>query len=331
LIELRSNSPIGYFFRASVKGGQGDYVGADQDLKQAIALSPESPDGYVKLGMLRGLQKQYGEAEKYFEVALQKDPSSTEALTALVNTYSTTKVPTTKSIARINAQLSKAPQNPSYWVLLARTQSEAGDLKMARTSLEHALAISPNLDDALTLLVETDASLGNLDNAASACRQLIANNPRSATPLIMMATLEQRRSNFDAAQQFYQRALSLQPDHPLAANNLAFLMMEHGGNIDVALSLAQTARRAMPNYPSTADTLGLAYYMKGLYGSARDVLESAAKTAPDNAAIQYHLAMTYDKISEPAKATEHYKKALQLAPDGPNAAAIRQALSAGRG
>jgi cellulose synthase operon protein C len=54
-------------------------------------------------------------------------------------------------------------------------------------------------------------------------------------------------------------------------------MLQNGENVDVALTLAQTARQRMPNSPSTADTLAWAYYYKGTYGFARDLLEDAIK------------------------------------------------------
>ena len=49
-------------------------------------------------------------------------------------------------------------------------------------------------------------------------------------------------------------------------------MVETGQNLDVALSLAQIARRGMPNSPSSADTLAWVYYQKGNYDSARELL-----------------------------------------------------------
>lgn len=327
IIALRPNSAFGYIYHAGAEAGQGDYASAEADLKQALAVAPDSPDGYTKMGMLRGLQKKYMEAERLFEIALQKDPNATEALTGLVNTYATEGRPSAKSIARISVQISKAPQNSAYWALLGRTQTVSGDRNAAKISLEHSLSIDSNNSEALTLLAENETASGNLESAADCYQKLVQRNPRSATPLVMYAGFEQSRGNFEKAQLLYRKALDIQPDQPIAANNLAVLMMEHGGNIDVALSLAQTARRTMPNNASTADTLGWAYYMKGLYGSARDILESALRTDPDNVAIHYHLARTYEKISDPAKATRLYKRALQLAPNGPNATAIRQALS----
>jgi tetratricopeptide (TPR) repeat protein len=96
-------------------------------------------------------------------------------------------------------------------------------------------------------------------------------------------------------------------------------MMETGQNIDVALSLAQVARRGLPNSPDTADTLAWAYYQKGNYSSARDLLEDASKTSPDNAAIHYHLGMTYTKLSDNSDAVIHLKKAAALAPNSQTA------------
>jgi hypothetical protein len=52
--------------------------------------------------------------------------------------------------------------------------------------------------------------------------------------------------------------------YPLAENNLAYPMLEHGGNTDVARSLAQTARQKLPDSPDVADTLAWAYYKKGV-------------------------------------------------------------------
>jgi Tfp pilus assembly protein PilF len=94
-------------------------------------------------------------------------------------------------------------------------------------------------------------------------------------------------------------------------------MLENGENVDVALTLAQTARRAMPNSPDTADTLAWAYYHKGAYGFARDLLEDAIKTEPNNPAMQYHLGMVYSKLGDKSNASMHLKKAASLAPDSP--------------
>jgi predicted Zn-dependent protease len=66
-------------------------------------------------------------------------------------------------------------------------------------------------------------------------------------------------------------------------------MLQTGGNVDVAISLAQTARRLMPDSPNAADTLGWAYYQKGLYPTAIDLFKEALKKMPNDPTFQDHL------------------------------------------
>ena len=72
----------------------------------------------------------------------------------------------------------------------------------------------------------------------------------------------------DKAKAAYQTALQLKPDNPQASNNLAYVLLETNGSVDQALQLAQTARRNMPESSNVADTLGWAFYKKGVYESA---------------------------------------------------------------
>lgn len=65
--------------------------------------------------------------------------------------------------------------------------------------------------------------------------------------------------------------------------------------VDVATSLARVARQKMPDPPNVADTLAWAYYHKGAYGLAVDLLQEALKKAPDNPTFHYHLGLTYQK------------------------------------
>ena len=112
---------------------------------------------------------------------------------------------------------------------------------------------------------------------------------------------------------FYQKSLQIQPEQPTVENNLAYLMADAGQNMDVALTLAQAAQRAMPNSPDTADTLAWVYYKKGVYGSALDLWQGAVKTAPGNASIHYHMGLTYEKMNNKPAAIASFKKAVETA------------------
>jgi tetratricopeptide (TPR) repeat protein len=140
-------------------------------------------------------------------------------------------------------------------------------------------------------------------------------------------TLEERRGNWEKAQTLYEKVQNIQPDEPASANNLSYLLLEHGGNVDRALALAQTARRAMPNSVNTADTLAWAYYKKGIYTSAIDLLEENVKKAPQDSTYYYHLGLAYEKSNKVEQARNMLQHAIKLDPKSPHADEIHQALA----
>ena len=107
-------------------------------------------------------------------------------------------------------------------------------------------------------------------------------------------------------------------------------MLEHGGNVNVALTLAQTGRRGLPNVPSAADTLGWAYYYQGAYNSAIDTLQQAVNQDPKNPNFHYHLGMAYEKANNYAMAKKQLEYTLQISPNYPHADEIRKVLSQAR-
>ena len=109
-------------------------------------------------------------------------------------------------------------------------------------------------------------------------------------------------------------------------------MLETGGNVDVALSLAQTARRGMPDSPNVADTLGWVFYQKGAYKSAIDLFEEALKLAeknkaPDDPTLHYHLGLAYEKTDRPALAKQHLERVLKINPNYSSASDVKKLLA----
>jgi Flp pilus assembly protein TadD len=150
--------------------------------------------------------------------------------------------------------------------------------------------------------------------------------PNDPQPAFLLGTIEEGRNDWRKAQDYYQKALQIRPEYPAAANNLAYSMLIHGGNSDVALSLAQTACRAMPNQPTFADTLALAYIRKQSFSTAINVLQEAIKKSPPNATYEYHLGLAYQQTGNVANARKHLNKALSINPTFPDAVETRKAL-----
>jgi tetratricopeptide (TPR) repeat protein len=147
----------------------------------------------------------------------------------------------------------------------------------------------------------------------------------------MAATIAQLQNNAADAQKRYEQILARDPYAAVAANNLAWLYADHGGNLDVALQLARTAKRKLPDQPDVNDTLGWVYIKKNLPLLAVPVLQESVKKDPRNPVYQYHLALGYVGTGDHVRARAALEQALRLKPDFAYAQDARRLLAGLRG
>jgi len=317
--------PGGYVWRATVELAHNSQDKAEADLKIAMSVAPQGSQAYLLLGEIRFAQKRYPEGAALMEQALQNDPNSIGALRALVG-YDLSRKQPGQALARLNAQIAKSPRNSGLYDLLAQLQAQNKNFDQAAATAQKAMEINPDDGEAVSLYAQLQVKNGKTASALSAWEQFSKDHPNNADSLAVLGTLEESRGDTRKAEDYYRKALQIQPAQPVAANNLSYLMLQNNENLDVALTLAQTARQSMPNSPNTADTLAWAYYRKGTYSFARDLLEDAIKINPNSPAMECHLGMVYSKLRDKNNATIHLKKAISLAPDSPAAKDARAAL-----
>jgi tetratricopeptide (TPR) repeat protein len=155
----------------------------------------------------------------------------------------------------------------------------------------------------------------------------IETDPKAFDPELFLATLYEDQKDYDKAIKHYEKAVGLNGDSAVAKNNLAYILAEHGGNIDRALELAQSAKEQFPDNPSITDTLGWIYYKKNVTGTAIELFNDAIKGDPQNPTLHYHLALAYKKAGDVSSARASLSKALQIKPDFPEAEEARRELA----
>jgi tetratricopeptide (TPR) repeat protein len=308
------------------------FSAAETDVQKAIEVAPQSSFGYVQMGNLKFAEKQFDGAGKAYQAALDRNPNSKDALRGLINTFLARKH-MDQAIAAANAQIQKSPGNSGFYDLLGSVLFyQKKDLNGAMAAFQKSAELDKNNSDAQLKLAQVQAMNGSTDQAIATCRRALANNPYEPAFYILLGQLLQSRQQWDGATEAYQKALAIKPENPLASNDLASVMLQSGGNLDVALSLAQTARRGMPHSPSVADTLGWIYYQKGAYHSAVDSLQEALKlgqqnNSPDTPHFHYHLGMAYAKSGQATLARQQLQQALKLNPNSPDAEEAKKQLA----
>ncbi len=313
-IAAHPKAPDGYIWRGSVEGSQQQFAPSEADFREALKRDPNNVVAKLDLGELELHQKHEAEARTLLEQALAQDPNLLPALNLLVDADLLDKQPE-KALARVQAQIAKVPNNPAMYNDLAQLQLHMKDFAGAQASAQKAMQLNKEFEPALEAYSQASLATGNADAALAAWQGWLATHPNDARANTLMGTIEETKGDTNKAMDLYKKAIQLDPAQAVAANNLAYLMIESGGNSDVALGYAQTARRALPQAPSTADTLAWVYYHKGTFGLARDLLQDAEKQDPQDASIHYHLGLTLSKLGDKAGATTELKKATELAPN----------------
>ena len=332
MVRLQPGSPEGYGLRALSNINRARYAVAEQDVQRAIETAPNSAFGYVQMGNLRLAQKQFSDAAKAYQEALDRSANSTDALRGLANAFVAEKQPD-KAIAIVNAQIEKVPANTNFYGLLgALLFHMRKDFNGAEAALAKSVELDSRNTQSLIQLCQVRAAKGDIDQAIATGEQSLKNDPSQSNLDILMGKLYETKSEWKRAQDSYQKALAINSRNPVASNDLARMLVQTGGDSDVALTLAQTALKEMPESPVAADTVGWIYYQKGAYPLAitylREALQLQEKNKlPDSPDIHFHLGMTYEKTAQPSLARQHFEQVLKIYPNYRDADQIKIELS----
>jgi cellulose synthase operon protein C len=334
VIRQKPESADGYALRALAYTKQAKFPDAEYDAAKAIDLAPQSASGYLQLANLNLVRKHFSDAATFYSRALDRDPGSADALAGLMQTY-LTQNQRDKAFSAAQSQIVKNPNNSVFYDLLGTAQFEyrkaPADISAAESNLKKSAELKNTNTDAWMKLSRLQVARGAPKDALSTMQQAIQDNPNQSALYVLDGQLLEGTGSLDQAKEAYQRALQLDATQPLASGNLASLLTRTSGNLDVALSLAQTARRGMPGSPGAADTLGWVLYEKGAYRSALDSFQEALRLADksktsENPTLQFHLGLAYEKAGQKALAREHLQRVLKIDPNYSSAEDIKKML-----
>ncbi len=318
-------NPAARLVLARAQMASGDVSAAASTLGTLQKQYPDAGIVWSQLGALNVMQRNNTGARAAFERALELQPGQYQALQGLT-LLDIAEGKGDAARARVEALVAKAPGDLGYQQIAAKVYVAQRDFAKAESTLRAMLARDSSNLEAYGLLGQVYLMQNKVEQALKEYEALSKQQPNAVGPHTVIAMLLQSMNRLDEAQQRYERVIQLDRQAPVAANNLAWLYAERGGNLDVALQLAQTARRNLPSQPAVADTLGWVYYKKQQYDLAIRELEDAVEKDPDNPEYQYHLGAAYAANGDVAKA----RTALQKAVARPFAASedARKALNA---
>ena len=306
--------------------GKGEISSADAVMRPLLHEHDDRADLHALSGTLQMMLGQPVLARQEFERALKMQPDAIDPLNGLtVLDLRESNVGAAR--ARVEQQLAKHPNDSALLLLAARTYRAAGDLGKVEATLRKAIEVDPSNSPAYDMLGNFFASQGKLDQAVKEFEELARRDTKSVPVQIIVGMLLQSQHKTAEAEKRYVRALELNPRAAVAANNLAWLYTEGGGNLDVALQLAQVAKEQLPEQSDVNDTLGWVYYNKGLSQLAIGPMSLAIERDPTNPSYRYHLGLAHMKNGDLDLAREALESALKLSADFEGASDARKILA----
>ena len=314
---VAQNSPSDVYSEAASEFQHGQLDQAEQQLRSAIAATPNRPDLLGLLGLVLDAKKEYKDAEPFHERALQLAPRSSGLWNNFGNHCLASGNYTEARRAFIHV-LAVEPSHPNANLQLATIALSEKKPAQALHYLQD-LKASDQKDPAVKLLRARCLHLtGKSDSAMSIVDRLEqdpAGDERLAFSLgVVLAEWEK----YARAEQAFSRALEADPANIEILHNLGLAAL-HAGHLDRAQRVFEVAVQQNPEDADSALDLGRVYVAKGDTETALPILSRAHRLAPTRADILVYLAERYEDAGFFSGAAAAYEQYLKLKPDDPNA------------
>lgn len=320
------NDPTVRLTLARTLMGNGDVTRAEAEMKQLLAAFPDAPGVHSQYGLLQMMKKDVAGAQRSFDRALDLNPNDFDAFRGRIGVDLANKQ-FDQARTRVESYVSKNPKNAGALTMAARAYVGMGDMAKSEQLLRQAMEADPSRIEAYGLLGQLYLTQRKLDQAIVEFDALAKRQPKNVGAPTMVAMILQMQGKGPEAQKRYEDVMQIDSRAPVAANNLAWMYAEGGGNLDVALRLAQVAKEQLPDVPEVNDTLAYIYLKKDLANLAVPPLQSAIEKDPQNPTYRYRLGVALAKTGDKASARRELQQALKMRPDFPEAADARKVLA----
>lgn len=305
--------------------GLGELRQARAELSSTTQRFPALPEARLQMAALDLQERNFTAAQNSFEELYSKhqDP---RAFMGLVDSY-VAQGKHAIAVKLLNDELAKHPERSEYRLALGTIAMHQKDYGTAVAEFQQVAGKAPRNLQVWTSLSEAYRRAGDTAKAIESIKKAQEVAPNHVPSHVQLALLYETAGRRDEAKPVYEQILRLQPDNPIALNNLAFMLAESGADLDQALTMAQRARQQLPNSPDVADTLGWIYIKKNLADSAISILQDLVDKSPQRPTYRYHLAMALLQKGDKAQAKREAEAALRNQPSKDEESRIRELLA----
>jgi Tfp pilus assembly protein PilF len=302
-----------------------NYSAARETYEKLLALAPRS--GLVLNNLAYLYSEHLGDLDKAYEAGWKarelrpEDPSAADTFGWIL--YKRGDYARALPLLRESAE--KVPGSSEVLYHLGMCHYMVGDEAAARGFLERALQPNqefPGRAEAAQRLSALSLDPNSADpQTIAALEKMLAESPRDPIVLMRLAAVYERNRSPDKAAKLYQTALLQNPRNLVANVKLAQIYSEPLPDAAKAIQYARAARTLAPDDPAIAHTLGRLALRAREFVWALGLLQESRQELPANPDVLFDLAHALVAVGRVAEAEETMRKALELQPQFPQAAA----------
>lgn len=266
-----------------IRSDNGDLDGAEEYLKEAVKIDPESSAFHSNLAQVY-FAKEDKKAVKEMELALKYDPDSVNKMIGLGYYYSVARE-FDKAIQVTKKALLKEPENPLILSQLGAYYTMKSDEENAFKFLESALKRNPTNRKTIEDLSITCYTFGRYDDSLRYSNQLLNENRAKVKNYQMLGHCYYLKGNYGEAEKYLEVALK--------GTDLKSIK-EHD-----ALSTFEY------------EVLGLTYLMEGKIEKAYELFNKISKLYPEESISLYGLGEIYFRKQDFENSEFYLKKYLE--------------------
>ena len=325
LLQLDRKNLTGHLTRSAALLALKEIDKARDELDLITKLFPENPDARYQIGVLAWQDKDYKKAEQTFG-SLYRDNHDNRGLMGITETLAA-QDRLGDAIKEMDKAVAAEPDRQDLKLARANLYVRAQRYDEAIATFKGLLEKQPNSADLLYRLAETYRRKGDINLAADTFRKSSQAAPNSTIPLVQLGLILETIGPADQAKAVYEQILKLDPNDPIALNNLAYRKAEEGLDLDAALTMAQHARQIRPNATALADTLGWIYIKKNMSAEAERIFKDLVDKDPGSSTFRYHYGLALMQKGDKSSAKRELEIALKNKPSKDEAGKIQDLLT----
>ena len=326
VLAVEPRDPRPRILQAAANTALGNLGAASDELEALAGDYPQSEDVQLQLAVLDISEQKFHDAEQIFNKLHGAAHSDAKSAAGLAEIYSSQQQ-YDRALQLLQVEWKKSPKSGIVGDMVVLTAVLAGRRDLAIDACKQRIEESPETVALYLELGQMYLANGKSGDAAVIAERGIHAGLKDPRLEILAAVALRQAGRDSEVRPHLERARDMDTHDPLVLNNLAYLLSENGGNLDVALRLAQRARRSSPDEPHFTDTLGWIYLRKQKTAAALEIFEKLAVAYPHNSTYHYHLGSALIAAGDKARARQELQTALSAGADVADQGAIREMLA----